>query len=182
MSQRVSQRVSQIGEREMKELPAVNWKDRDLIVREVIKRVPIQLLFLRFIGGVAKAERTRDLLRELKLEWTDFTELYHSNLQLRALYELARVRGEELRQMTREDEADRRAMEGTLKPQFHKGKVCGYVREYSDHLLALQLKAGNPDRYADRQQLDVRGTVLNLNVEGVTRAPMKKVEEPEDTK
>jgi hypothetical protein len=50
---------------------------------------------------------------------------------------------------------------------FHKGEVCGYVRHYSDTLLSLLLKAENPDKYADRQQVEHKGVMLNLHVEGV---------------
>ena len=41
-------------------------------------------------------------------------------------------------------------------------------------MLALQLKAGNPDKYADRKKVENTGVQLNLNVHGVERAPMDK--------
>jgi len=39
-----------------------------------------------------------------------------------------------------EQEAQRRAFHGTLKPVFQKGECVGYVREYSDNMLSLYLK------------------------------------------
>ena len=66
-----------------------------------------------------------------------------------------------------EDEAFRRAVEGTEEPVYHKGKVCGSVRRYSDGLLTLLLKAGDPDKYADRSKVTHQGAVLHLTVENM---------------
>lgn len=49
-----------------------------------------------------------------------------------------------------EGEARRRAVTGTLKPIFHKGAICGKVREYSDTLLIFLLKGARPERYRER--------------------------------
>lgn len=49
-----------------------------------------------------------------------------------------------------EQEARRRAVEGTEKPVFYKGKQCGVVREYSDTLLIFLLKGALPDKYKER--------------------------------
>jgi len=48
-----------------------------------------------------------------------------------------------------EQEADRRAIEGTLKPVFNKGVECGYIREFSDTLLIFRLKGKRPEIYRD---------------------------------
>lgn len=56
-----------------------------------------------------------------------------------------------------EDEAVRRAMDGTLKPVFYKGQKCGTIREYSDTLLIFLLKARDPDKYADRVRKELTG-------------------------
>lgn len=51
-----------------------------------------------------------------------------------------------------EDEAFRRAVEGTKKPVgWHNGKAGGYVQEYSDTLTIFLLKGRRPDKYAERQ-------------------------------
>jgi len=56
-----------------------------------------------------------------------------------------------------EDEAARRAMEGTLKPVFYKGEKCGTIREYSDTLLIFLLKARDPEKYTDRVKQELTG-------------------------
>lgn len=45
---------------------------------------------------------------------------------------------------TFEDEANRRAFEGTLKPVYQQGGRVGTIREFSDPLAALILKKRNP--------------------------------------
>ncbi len=49
-----------------------------------------------------------------------------------------------------EDEALRRAKDGVDEPRFYEGRICGYVRKYSDTLLIFLLKARRPEKYADR--------------------------------
>lgn len=53
-----------------------------------------------------------------------------------------------------EDELRRRAVDGVDKPVFYQGEICGHVREYSDTLLALGVKARRPDKY--RENVDLR--------------------------
>jgi hypothetical protein len=48
-----------------------------------------------------------------------------------------------------EAEADRRAVEGVVKPVFYLGEQCGEVRQYSDTLLIFRLKALRPEMYRD---------------------------------
>lgn len=54
-----------------------------------------------------------------------------------------------------ENEAIRRAVEGTVKPVFHQGAECGGIREYSDTLLIFLLKGLRPEKY--RERYDYRG-------------------------
>ena len=54
-----------------------------------------------------------------------------------------------------EEEADRRGVEGVLKPVFWKGEECGQIREFSDSLLMFRLKALAPARYRERSDLKV---------------------------
>lgn len=49
-----------------------------------------------------------------------------------------------------QDEAVRRAFEGTVKPVYQGGKLVGKIREYSDTLMALLLKGNMPDKYKER--------------------------------
>ena len=56
-----------------------------------------------------------------------------------------------------EDEAVRRAYQGTLRPQaIGGGKVC-LVSEFSDQLLMFLLKCRNPKVFGDRRRFDRRG-------------------------
>ncbi len=52
-----------------------------------------------------------------------------------------------------EDEALRRAYEGTTRPVFYEGVECGRIREYSDTLMIFMLKARRPEKFKDRAQL-----------------------------
>ena len=48
-----------------------------------------------------------------------------------------------------ESEARRRAVKGTVKPVFWKGKRCGGIREFSDLLMIFLLKAKRPAIYRE---------------------------------
>lgn len=54
-----------------------------------------------------------------------------------------------------EDEAKRRSVEGTKKPVFYKGAIVGHVREKSDVLLIVALKARRPERYRERFDIKI---------------------------
>lgn len=59
-----------------------------------------------------------------------------------------------------EAEAQRRAVEGVLKPVFQGGEEVGLIREYSDSLLVFLLKSRRPQRY--------RETAVNLTQNNLT--------------
>ncbi|EYB68852.1 hypothetical protein DEIPH_ctg017orf0230 [Deinococcus phoenicis] len=56
-----------------------------------------------------------------------------------------------------EDEADRRAVEGTVKTIYYQGLPVGEETQYSDTLLMFRLKALKPDAYRERVQQQVVG-------------------------
>lgn len=56
-----------------------------------------------------------------------------------------------------EDEARRRAFEGTQEPVYYQGREVGSVTRYSDSLMALLLKGGMPEKYADRTKTELSG-------------------------
>ena len=69
-----------------------------------------------------------------------------------------------------EAEAARRAYHGTLKPVFHKGEICGHVREYSDSLLQFLLRARDPVRYRENQRVEhtgANGGALPIEIVGI---------------
>lgn len=58
-----------------------------------------------------------------------------------------------------EHAAIRRAVHGTEKPVFHKGKRCGVITEYSDRLMEFLLSARDPDKYARRHKTELSGSL-----------------------
>lgn len=48
-----------------------------------------------------------------------------------------------------EAEARRRGVRGIDRPVFYKGEQCGVVKEYSDTLLVLLLKANRPEKFRE---------------------------------
>lgn len=57
-----------------------------------------------------------------------------------------------------EAEAWRRAVEGVDKPVFQGGLCVGTIREYSDGLLTLILKARRPEKYRERHHVSAEVT------------------------
>lgn len=56
-----------------------------------------------------------------------------------------------------EAEARRRAVTGVRRPVYQNGKLVGHVKEYSDALLTLLLKAARPDRYRENSKVVMAG-------------------------
>jgi hypothetical protein len=56
-----------------------------------------------------------------------------------------------------EDEAMRRAFDGTQKPVFHMGAECGTIREYSDTLAIFLLKGAMPEKYRENSRVELAG-------------------------
>jgi len=68
-----------------------------------------------------------------------------------------------------EEEARRRAVEGTKKPIYYSGRVVGYIREYSDTLLIFLLKAHRPEKYRENS----RNEIWNIDVRDWTDAQLE---------
>lgn len=60
-----------------------------------------------------------------------------------------------------EEEARRRAVEGTEEPVFYKGEACGKVRKYSDTLLQTLLEATRPAKFSKRQRIVIEETNIS---------------------
>ncbi len=58
---------------------------------------------------------------------------------------------------TLEDEAVRRAVEGTEKPVYQQGRLVGLVQEYSDTLLIFLLKGRRPEKYGEKLRQEISG-------------------------
>jgi hypothetical protein len=68
-----------------------------------------------------------------------------------------------------EDEAMRRAVEGTEKPVYQRGLLVGRVREYSDTLTVFLLKARRPGKYRERVDVQHSGTVQHQHTHDLTK-------------
>jgi hypothetical protein len=74
-----------------------------------------------------------------------------------------------------EDEAVRRATEGTLEPVFYQGIKCGAVRRYSDGLMQFLLRGFRPLKYTARAEITGRdGGPLEVSLAAVLLARRKK--------
>lgn len=58
-----------------------------------------------------------------------------------------------------EDVAVARATKGTLKPVYQGGVKVGTIREHSDRLLEVLLKAHKPGKYRDKSDVNLSGSV-----------------------
>lgn len=79
-----------------------------------------------------------------------------------------------------EAEVYRRAVKGVKKPVgWYKGVAGGKVREYSDVLLMFRLKALRPEKYRERQEIAVTGSLANLNINSLPDALVKRIADGE---
>jgi len=64
-------------------------------------------------------------------------------------------------------EARRRAVHGVRRPVYQKGELVGYVREFSDRLLEIMLRAKRPVQFNDRIQINTfqQTTINQQNVQ-----------------
>jgi len=93
---------------------------------------------LRETGTVTKAAKA------VSMSTSRLYELRAADEDFRTDWDEAQEIGENVLLEVMEKEADRRAMKGTCKAVFYKGKPCGFVREYSDTLLMFRMKKLNP--------------------------------------
>ncbi len=57
-----------------------------------------------------------------------------------------------------EDEALRRAKDGTDRPVYQKGALVGHIREYSDTLAMFLLKGRRPEKFKERSSNEHTGS------------------------
>lgn len=97
-------------------------------------------------GNVSRAATAAGVERMTVYRWRDEDE------EFAAAWERSKRVGMGLL----EDEALRRAHDGTEKPVFHQGFQCGTIREYSDTLTIFLLKAHDP-KYREKTGLELTG-------------------------
>ncbi len=76
-----------------------------------------------------------------------------------------------------EGEAHRRAVVGVLKPVYQGGQRVGAIREYSDTLLIILLKAGRPEKFRDRFEHVGRGggPIETLDVNKLSEETLQRI-------
>ena len=81
-----------------------------------------------------------------------------------------------------EMEAVRRARFGTNKPVFYRGQEVGFVKEYSDQLMMMLLKALNPSKYRENLKIeaDVKTGVLVVPERSSVDDFLKEIEDKDD--
>jgi hypothetical protein len=72
-----------------------------------------------------------------------------------------------------EDEAVRRAKDGTDRPVYQGGQLVAHVREYSDTLLIFPLKCAKPKKY--REKLELGGSVEMGSLADAMAAARKRI-------
>lgn len=100
-------------------------------------------------GNVSRACEAVDIDRTTPYTWREEDEAFA------AAWEKAKQWGAE----ALEDEARRRAYEGTDKPVFHQGVQCGTIREYSDTLAIFLLKGAMPEKYRENSKIEHSGSL-----------------------
>ena len=106
-------------------------------------------------GNITQAAKAAKQDRCQHYDWSKKSEVYT------AAFAAAKEEAAE----TLEAEARRRAVDGVEEPVFYKGGQCGAVRRYSDVLLIFLLKGVLPEKYRERQQVEVSGSLGNLTEE-----------------
>lgn len=111
-----------------------------------LRRKRLYLEALAKVGVITYAAKVAGISRQTVYEW------------LEADPDFARRHQEALLESTErmEQEAWRRAVLGTTKPIYYRGRRIGTLREHSDTLLIFMLKARKPETYRERVDVDAR--------------------------
>ena len=132
-----------------------------------------------YLRRTAEGETWRNISKALKMEWVQISMWSGRYKGFCALRAIAKACGDEIRQIQREEEADRRGKEGWLEPVFWNGKKQGTIRRYSDKLLEIQMKANNPAKYGEKAtgQQGATGGGIVLNISGVVLGQQPKMQD-----
>jgi hypothetical protein len=106
-----------------------------------------------FLAAFRKTASVRCAAKAARIDRTLHYIWLTEDPEYRQAFEQAR---EEAAQVL-EDEAVRRAYNGTLKPVFYQGEKVDAVIEYSDALLMFLLKGRRPEVFRDRADIEHSG-------------------------
>ena len=129
---------------------ASEGKDFEAAITGVIEGVPFGSLFKEhgFVSWGTFRAMTEFMCPGLAM-------LFKQSLELR----------EELRLERAEAALEKRAIDGVKEEVYtQSGKLAGYRTRWSDKLLEIHLKALNPEKYAERQNHNVSGMIVNVNL------------------
>lgn len=111
------------------------------------------LASLRLYANVSKACRDVGIDRSTPIQYKNRVPEGEDRSWFARLWEEAVSEGAD----RLEEEAWRRATEGTERPVYQGGQMVGTVREFSDTLMVLLLKGHKPDKYRERASLEHSG-------------------------
>jgi hypothetical protein len=133
---------------------------------------------VRVLQNLILGARHREAFGDVGWTWSHFSLYRQKYPGIKKTYLETRRLGEEFRAICREDEAHRRAVDGVEEDVWSpSGKHCGTRIRYSDTLLAMFLKADNPDKFTERHEVKSTGVVLNMQMglrENVRDKPMEQ--------
>ena len=118
----------------------------------------------RTTGNITKSARNLGLTRQAIYQWMEKDEAFKEAVDNAAEEALDLM----------EAECKRRAEEGCDRPVFYQGNECGAIREYSDTLMMFFLKGNRPDKYKDRTDINVTGT-LTVKPEELTDEQLAQI-------
>ena len=107
-------------------------------------------LFLEILSDTSNVS---EACRSVGIGRTTAYEHYHAEPDFAAAWDEAVETGTDALEL----EARRRAKDGIEKPVYQGGELVGTVREYSDTLMIVLLKAHRPEKFRERSQVDLSG-------------------------
>lgn len=100
-------------------------------------------------GVITRAAEVAQITPKTHRNWLEADEVYAE----------AFGRAKQAAVDTLEAEARRRAVEGVLEPVFYEGEVVGHRVRHSDNLAMFLLKGNAPDKFRERSEVQVRGSL-----------------------
>lgn len=111
------------------------------------KKRAFLLAYIDTGGRITESSKRVKITRQMHYDWLE------DDIEYAKAFEQAKDEAA----ATLEDEAVRRAVDGTTKPIFYQGEKCGEVQEYSDSLMMFLLKGLRPDKYRERSAIEHTG-------------------------
>ena len=119
---------------------------------ESIRTAEKEIAFLAALAATCSVTRACDaagLGRQTAYDWRASDETFAKR------WDEAKALGAE----ALEDEAIRRAHDGWDEPVFHQGVATSTIRKYDSTLLIFLLKGAKPEKYRERQDINLNATV-----------------------